>query len=285
MGLFGSVGSIIGGFAAKKASKKAEKAQSKGFRQAMDEQRLRFGQTEAQYQPWIDQGQQAWGGMGGLVGLGGADAQQAAIEQLKASPYYQSLFNTGQEALLQNASATGGLRGGDTQRGLADFGRDTLSATIQQQLANLGGIAQTGYDATGAMGGFRQNLAGAMGVLQTGQGAAKAQDYIRRGNITANQWTAGGNLLDQAAAAVAGGIGAGGGFGAMGAGGAPFDFGAMGNSIMGVQGLFGGNVPGGGAGFAGLGQAPGIMGGAPMTAPTSFLSNSYVPQVAGWGGI
>jgi hypothetical protein len=56
--------------------------------------------------------------------------------------------------VLQNASATGGIRGGNTQGGLANFGADTLAQVIQSQLGNLGGLAQLGLGATNSTGAF-----------------------------------------------------------------------------------------------------------------------------------
>jgi hypothetical protein len=80
--------------------------------------------------PYRDIGAKALSQYGDLVGTHGAAQQQSAIDALKASPFYQSLFRTGEETELQDAAATGGVRGGNTQRSLADFGSDTLMKTI-----------------------------------------------------------------------------------------------------------------------------------------------------------
>lgn len=113
---------------------------------------------------------------GGFAGSdGGPEAQAAAIEALRGSPLYESLFRNGQDTLLNNASATGGLRGGNFQTGLANFGRDTLAQVIQQQLANLGGIAGNGQGAAGSLSGAGQSstnniiqLLGQQGQIQAG---------------------------------------------------------------------------------------------------------------------
>jgi len=216
-----------------------------------------------------------------LVGLGGAEQQQAAIDQLRNSPFYQSLYRRGEEALLQNASATGGLRGGDTERGLADFGADTLATTIDRQLGNLGNLTTLGSGMTGQLGQFRQALADNIANLQVGQGQAKAQDYLTRGAISARNWQNIGSFGDQAAAAIAGGIGAGGGFGAMGAGGAPFDMTAMMNSIFGAAPAAQSGGMGGFGGFGSMGGGggwtppyAGIPGPMSYNPQGSFLSNS-----------
>jgi hypothetical protein len=83
-----------------------------------------------------------------LLGLNGPDAASKAIAALKSSPMFTSLFNTGQEAVLQNASATGGVRGGNTQGALYELGSNTLSDVIQNQIKSLFGGAQLGANAT-----------------------------------------------------------------------------------------------------------------------------------------
>src|SRR3982750_1551584 len=130
MGIFSLGSSLISGHKAKKASKKAGKAQIAGMEKGIGEQRANLATTQGYYQPFLSAGTTALGGYGNLLGSNGADAQQAAIDQLRASPGYQSLYRQGEEAVLQNASATGGIRGGNTQRSLADFGADTLATTI-----------------------------------------------------------------------------------------------------------------------------------------------------------
>ena len=145
------------------------------------------------------------------TGAGGADAQAAAIEQLRASPFYQSLYRTGEEAVLQNASATGGIRGGNTERGLADFGADTLAKTIDRQLASLGGLGEMGLGAVGELGRFGAAKAGAVSDLLTQQGQAKAGDILARGGLSAGIWQNIGGLADSAASIIGGGMG--GGFG------------------------------------------------------------------------
>lgn len=212
MGLFGTIGSIIGGGKAKKASKKATKAQVDAMNKAIDEQRRQYDTTRADFDPYRQAGYTGLGQLGDLVGINGGEKQGSAIEALRASPFYQSLYRNGEEALLQNASATGGIRGGDTERGLADFGADTLMQTIQQQLSSLGGLAGMGMGATESVANFGANKANAVSGLLKGIGDAKASGYLTRGGITAGQWSAAGGALDQAiSAAIGAGAGPGGG--------------------------------------------------------------------------
>lgn len=140
-------------------------------------------------------------------GQGGIAAQQQAIDALKGSPLYTSLIRNGEEALLANASATGGLRGGNTQGALANFRADTLADVINNQLANLGGIANMGQGAAGSLGQFGANAANQIGSNLNQEGAARAGAAIARGGITANQWQAGGDALDSVLSSIFGGGG------------------------------------------------------------------------------
>jgi hypothetical protein len=81
-----------------------------------------------------------------------ANSQQAAFDALKASPVYQSLYRNGEQSVLANAAATGGLRGGNAQRSLYNLGTDTLSQVIQQQIANLSGLSSLGENAAAKVG-------------------------------------------------------------------------------------------------------------------------------------
>ena len=152
--LLGGIGGAIDGNKQTKntqtATNNAVNAINTGYQSGINAGNAQQAQTAANLAPWLLAGQSAIGQQGDLVGLNGAAQQQTAIDARKASPLYQSLYNNGQNAILANASATGGLRGGNTQRSLYGLGNDTLAAVIQQQLGNLGSIstlgAQTGSD-------------------------------------------------------------------------------------------------------------------------------------------
>jgi hypothetical protein len=198
MGLFSFVGSLLGGSSAKKASKKAQQAQIDALNNAVAEQRRQFDVTDANFKPYRDEGTSALGGLGDLVGTNGAPQQKSAIDALKASPFYQSLFRTGEENVLQTASATGGVRGGNTVGSLADFGADTLMKTIQQQLANLGGIAGLGLGATNSTAGFGQQTSNNVANLMTQQGTVNADGILTRARLDSSLFGNLGGFLDNA---------------------------------------------------------------------------------------
>ena len=177
----GSVISGVGGYMAQKsAAEEASGAQREASQAAIAEQRRQQAEMERLLAPYMQAGQGALTAQQNLLGLGGPEAQQAAIAQLESSPQFQAMVQQGEEAILQNASATGGLRGGNTQAALAQFRPAMLSQLIQQQMAQLGGLAGMGQQsALGAAGYGQQGAQGVMGQLgaigQAQAGAAMAQ--------------------------------------------------------------------------------------------------------------
>jgi hypothetical protein len=206
------LGDVIGGITgAKQAGEAAEAAgqTQAGFaQQAIDEQRRQFNALVNLMAPYVtastgamgrlapyeQAGQQAFGQQQSLIGLQGPQAQQQAIAALQASPQFQALQQQGENAILQNASATGGLRGGNVQAALAQFRPQILSSLIDQQYGRLGGIAGAGLGVTSdivtrgqaaAAGQASSGLQSAsnIGNLLGNQGAAIAGGQMARGGV------------------------------------------------------------------------------------------------------
>lgn len=81
------------------------------------------------------------------AGMTGEQAQETAIDRIAQSPLLAELTRQGEEAILQNAAATGGLRGGNTQAALAEFRPQMLQNEIDKQFARLAGIGGMGQQA------------------------------------------------------------------------------------------------------------------------------------------
>lgn len=117
-----------------------------------------------------------------LVGLNGAGAQQAAVSGIENSPMFQSLVQQGENAMRQNSSATGGLRGGNFQSALAQFRPSMLSAAISDQYSRLGGLTQLGQNSAAGVGNAgaanasnNANLLGQLGSAQAGNALAQGR--------------------------------------------------------------------------------------------------------------
>lgn len=168
--------SLLGGITGGKGASKAAKIQAAAYQKGIDEQRRQFDVTQQNFAPYLAAGDSALGSTLDLLGLGagGNAGQQSAIDALKASPAFTSLFRQGQDTILQNASATGGLRGGNTGNSLANFGSDLLAQVIEQRLGNLGGLVNIGAGGVGQLGGLAQNNANSIANLLGQQGSSNA---------------------------------------------------------------------------------------------------------------
>lgn len=208
MGLFSVIGGIFGGGAQKKASQKAMEAQTAALNRATDIGSQQFQQTRQDYMPYTQAGTAAIGQYGNLLGANGAGAQGLAVEGLKADPFFQQNLADANTNLLQTASATGGVRGGNTAGAVGQLSPALLQSYYQNALSGYGNLAQLGLGATGSVASFGANNAQNAGQNAIGVGQAQAANYLTKGGINAANFNNIGGLLDGAAKAGS----AGGGF-------------------------------------------------------------------------
>lgn len=151
-----------------------------------------------------------------IAGLLGPERQRQAIANIEQDAGYQAQVQAGEEAILQRASATGGLRGGNVQAALGQFRPALLQQAIENQYSRLGGLSALG-------GAAAQNLATAgqgateflsrLGQAATaGQAAGGTSSATNISNLLTGQAASGerqaaniSNLLAQQAQATAGG--------------------------------------------------------------------------------
>jgi hypothetical protein len=182
-----AIGSVVGGITgAKQQAKAAESAagtQAAASNLAIDEQRRQFDALTELLRPYVEAGTPALQQQQAFLGLRGAPEQQKAIGALEQSPLFQASVRQGEEALLQQASATGGLRGGNIQAALAQFRPAMLQEQIAQQYQNLGGLTSLGQQSAAMQGTSGMQTAGAIGDLLGQRGAAIAGGQLARGSV------------------------------------------------------------------------------------------------------
>ena len=115
-------------------------------------QRRAARQQAAAMRPYAQAGTEALSQMQTLMGMGSPEDQAAAIGAIEQGPEMQAMIAQGENAMLQNAAATGGLRGGNLQGALAQFRPQVLNQLISQRMSQLGGIAGMGQSAAQAVG-------------------------------------------------------------------------------------------------------------------------------------
>jgi hypothetical protein len=196
--IIGGVSSYLGSQAQAGAARDAANAQSASAQAGINEQRRQFDAIQALLQPYTDAGPGALKGQQNLIGLNGADAQKTAINGIEQGPQYQSMVDVGENALRQNAAATGGLRGGNLEATLAQFRPQVLSQLIQQQFGNLGSLTTVGQNSAAMTGTAGQNSANQITNLLGTQGSAQANSYLNQGRAAASNYNTIGAIPGQA---------------------------------------------------------------------------------------
>jgi hypothetical protein len=181
--------------AIKKASKKSQASLQSGY-----------DDVAGMYDPYVQGGQQAYGTLQNLVGMGGPGMQGVANDAWRQTPGYQAGMDAGIGAIDRSAV---GRAGGNVLRDLYKYGSDYEDQRFGQHYNRMAGIADQGFNATGAVAGARTGMA---------QGQAGIQQNT--GNQMANASLAGGSMLMGGLNSLAGlaGYGMGGGFGGGGFG-------------------------------------------------------------------
>lgn len=165
---------VIGGVVSMSAASKAGKAQVQAADRTAEEQRMAREEMRTLLNPYVSAGTPALQAQMAALGLSGPEAQQAYVTQQEQSPFFQSLAQQGKEAILQNASATGGLRGGNVQGALAQFRPALLNQFLDQQYGRLGGLTKIGQASAAGVGAAGQEAATQIGNAYTQAGQARA---------------------------------------------------------------------------------------------------------------
>jgi hypothetical protein len=177
----GVAGSIYASNRSSSATREASEVASESNDAAIAEQQRQFNELQTLFAPFVEGGTSAFGDQLNLIGVNGDEAQAAAIANIENGPEYQTLVDQGEEAILQNASATGGLRGGDVQRSLAEFRPQVLSSLINNQFSRLGSLSSMGQASAGGQAVASGNSSANISNLIQSNGTTQAQLAIANG--------------------------------------------------------------------------------------------------------
>lgn len=175
------IGGLYGNYQQGQAAQEAAAAQQAAAQQGIAAQQGALAQVRQDLAPYSAAGPGALKAQQDLAGLNGPQAQQAAIQALQASPQFTSQLQLGENRILANASATGGLRGGNTQAALAQFSPALLSQTINDQYSRLGGLVQVGQNSAAGVGTATLGTANNVSNLLQQQGASAAGGALAQG--------------------------------------------------------------------------------------------------------
>ena len=183
-------GAIVGGglslFGAPEAADASESAANTQANAQMAQLNY-LKEREAMPQQFREEGLSQLAGLYGMEG--GTGSQQDLIDRAQASPLYSSIMGTrgaGEESILRNASATGGLRSGNVQDALfsynANLENQALNQAYGQQLSGLQGLANLPSNAN-QIGQTMANIGGTRAAGQVASGQAWQQGLQGAGNI------------------------------------------------------------------------------------------------------
>jgi len=172
--------SLLGGLLQSRSASKASKQQAGAAQLGIEEQQRQFDRLQELLAPYVQAGQPALQQQQAMLGLQGPEAQQQAMAALEQSPQFQALARQGEQAIMQNAAATGGLRGGNLQAALAQFRPAMLQQLIDQQYSRLGNMTTLGQNSAVGVGNAGMTSAGAVANLLNQRGAAQAGGTLGR---------------------------------------------------------------------------------------------------------
>lgn len=183
---------LIGSAMQADAAGRAAETQSGAAAAGIAEQRRQFDAMRELLKPYTEAGVPALEAQQAFLGLQGPEAERAAIERIRGGETFQALAQQGEEALLQRASATGGVRGGNIQAALGQFRPQLLSGLIEQQYSRLGGLTSMGQRSAAGVGAAGMetgvnvaNLLGQQGAAEAGGQLGQARAYGQLLNMPA----------------------------------------------------------------------------------------------------
>lgn len=161
-----------------------------GLRESIAEQRRQFDIGQENLSPFREAGVGALTQQQALLGLSGVEAQQTAFDQFAESPAQAFLRKRGQKALLANASATGGLGGGNVQKALVEHGIGVAAQQEGEQFNRLAGLSGTGQSTAVTQAQLGQQFAGNVGQLQQGAAQSRASGLLAQEALEQQQASA-----------------------------------------------------------------------------------------------
>jgi len=175
---FGLIDDVTGVEGAQDAANKAAGIQAQGARTAEEGINRRFDITQGNLKPFQDAGVGALGQQQALLGLSGQEAQNEAFAAFNESPGQKFMRDRAQRNLLRNASAIGGLGGGNVRSALVEQGVGFAQQDFNNQFGRLGQIAGQGQNAVTNIGQFGAQASGNIANLGVAGSQARASGIL-----------------------------------------------------------------------------------------------------------
>ena len=182
-------GGLIGNYISSQGAKKAAQAQANQIQGAADQsaatQQNLYNQGQQATQPYAQAGTQALGQFQNLLTpQGQADFSQ----QYTQGPQYQQLQQQAEEATLRGASATGGLRTGQSNVALSSIAPQLINQAYGQQLQGLQGLMGQGAGFAGQTAGLATGVGTNVGNTQYQGGVSATVPQYQANTAMTDFW-------------------------------------------------------------------------------------------------
>lgn len=175
---------VIAGAGTAIASSSAASAQKKAAQLATQTEQNMFNQAAGYEKPFIDQGQQAYGTLNDLLGVGGnSDTMQKTLEGL---PGYQFTLGQGLKSVQNSAAARGLGDSGAALKGAATYATGLANSNYSNYVTQLQNSATTGANAANSLSGNAVQTGSLQGGNQIGAGNAAAGAATATGAAVGN---------------------------------------------------------------------------------------------------
>lgn len=198
-----AIGTVAGAVISSNAAGDAANTEAQAANNATNTQLQMFDQTQANEAPYLQAGNNALVALQQGVGVGpgtngtGVGSLNAPFTtaQFQNSPGYQFQMQQGENAVLNNRSALGGVDSGNTLKALTQFGQGTANQDYWNAYNAYTANQNQRFGQLQTLAGSGQNAAGNLGALGTQVGASVGNNIIGAGNASAAGTVATGNTI------------------------------------------------------------------------------------------
>ena len=188
-----AVGTVASSVIGSSAASDAANTEANASNQASAVEQAMFNQTQANEKPFLDAGSNALVALQQGIGVGpgtnnsgtGPLNKPFTMADYQTSPGYQFQLQQGENAVLNNKSALGGVNSGNTLKALTSYGQGVANQDYWNAYnAYVNGQNQK-FGQLQTVAGSGQNAAANLGALGTQVGASVGNNIVNAGNASA----------------------------------------------------------------------------------------------------
>lgn len=177
--MFSAIKNVVSGvFGGADAATDAAGAQQAGIAVGLNAARAQNTLAREDIRPFREAGLSALTRQQEILGLLGDERQRLALEGIQESPGQKFLRERSERTLARNASAIGGLGGGNVRQALAEQGVNIANAQLGEYQNRLAGLAGMGSGAAQQSAGLAQDMGRMLLSGQAGMGQSRAQGIL-----------------------------------------------------------------------------------------------------------